>query len=290
VKACIPAYDIRTPEDLKETVDILERERGKYKIFAGGTDIMPLLQSDKLQDRQFLNIWNLQDLRGIRVADDKIVIGALTTHTEIKDHPVLKKEFPLLCQAASMIGARAIQNRGTIGGNIANSSPAADSCPPLLVYDAKIVLMSANGQRHIDYTRFHTGYKQIVLEPQELIFALELCRPAIQGYHYFKKIGARKAEAISKVCFAGVIEINEQEITNIRIALGSVAPMPLRCARTEAFLLNNKRSASLIKEAKEILSHEISPIDDIRSSRDYRITIASNLLAEFIDNAYSLFL
>jgi CO/xanthine dehydrogenase FAD-binding subunit len=242
---------------------------------------MVLLEAGKLEHRNYINIWNLKELRGVEVSDTQVVLGALTTYTEIQSHPVLRAEFPMLCQAASETGGLAIQNRGTLGGNIANASPAADSPPALLVYDAELELLSTSGSRKVPYKDFHTGYKQMNLQPQELLVRIRLPRSTNGLAHYYRKVGTRKAQAISKVCFAAVARTNEKLLTDIRIALGSVAPIPIRCVQTEA-ALRGQRVDSLRKPGKDALAREIVPIDDIRSTADYRIRVSLNLLDDFL--------
>jgi CO/xanthine dehydrogenase FAD-binding subunit len=157
----VPSYQLTTPAALDEVLALIGNEPGVWKPFAGGTDLMVLLEAGKLPHRNYVNIWPLKELRGIDVAHDYITVGALTTYTDVQTHPVLRAEFPMLCQAASETGGLAIQNRGTLGGNIVNASPAADSPPALLAYDAEIELVSSNGSRWIPYDGFHHGYKQM---------------------------------------------------------------------------------------------------------------------------------
>src|SRR6185369_197843 len=135
MRAYVPGYQLRTPTSLSDTLSMLASEPGVWKPFAGGTDLMVLLEAGKLTHRNYINIWRLDELRGINADSDHITLGALTTYTDIQANPILQNEFPMLCQAASETGGLAIQNRGTLGGNIVNASPAADSPPALLAYD-----------------------------------------------------------------------------------------------------------------------------------------------------------
>ena len=191
----------------------------------------------------------------------------------------------MLCQAAKETGGIAIQNRGTLGGNIVNGSPAADSPPALLAYDAEIELVSKAGARRIPYSKFHSGYKQMDIRPDELLSAIHLPRLRGDRIHYYRKVGTRKAQAISKICFAGVAEVKGNAVTRVRIALGSVAPIPIRCERTEAVLVDQSLNAETIERAASTLAAEIAPIDDIRSTRDYRLQVSSNLLRDFLARA-----
>src|SRR5947209_3285095 len=176
MRAYLPAYELILPATLKEALDVLARDNGIWKPFAGGTDLMVLLEAGKLLHKNYVNIWNLNELRGIEVNNDHITLGALTTYTEVREHPILREEFPMLCQAAKETGGVAIQNRGTLGGNIVNASPAADSPPALLAYDAELELVSKSGERRIEYSKFHVGYKQMDIRPDELLRAIHLRR------------------------------------------------------------------------------------------------------------------
>src|SRR5438093_8076458 len=229
MRAYIPSYRLISPASLSETLNVLGQDNGAWKPFAGGTDLMVLLESGQLPHKNYVNIWNLKELRGIEISDDRVTLGALTTYTEIQNHKTLREEFPMLCQAASETGGLAIQNRGTLGGNIVNASPAADSPPALLAYDAELELVSKGGSRTIRYSKFHTSYKQMDIRPDELLRAIRLPRTKNVLTHYYRKVGTRKAQAISKVCFAAIGHGAQGEIVDVRIALGSVAPIPIRC-------------------------------------------------------------
>jgi CO/xanthine dehydrogenase FAD-binding subunit len=284
LRAYLPEYDLRVPKNLSEALALLASEPGVWKPFAGGTDLMVLFEAGRLAHRKFFSIRHLPELRGIEVTPEHVTLGALTTYTEVQQNEVLRREFPMLCQAASETGGLAIQNRGTLGGNIANASPAGDSPPALLAYDAQLELVSKSGPRLIAYSEFHTGYKQMSLGAGELIRRIRLPRRGGPVHQYYRKVGTRKAQAISKVCFAGLARMNDASIGEIRLALGSVAPTPLRCARTEEVLKDQKIDASLIGAARAQLSKEIVPIDDIRSTSDYRLRVALNLLEDFLLN------
>ena len=195
----------------------------------------------------------------------------------------MQSEFPLLCSAARETGSIATQNRGTLGGNIVNASPAADSPPALLVYDADVELVSERGVRWLPYHGFHTGYKQMQIAPDELLRTIRLPRRAQQWKQYYRKVGTRKAQAISKVCFAGTARMENGIVRDIRIALGSIAPIVLRGVKTETVIRENKITPELIAAAMEILVPEIAPIDDIRSTARYRLRVAQNLLDEFLN-------
>jgi CO/xanthine dehydrogenase FAD-binding subunit len=282
MRAYVPSYQLISPANLGEALAVLARESGAWKPFAGGTDLMVLLEAGKLPHKNYLNIWNLSELRGIEVTHSHVTLGALTTYTEVQDHAILREEFPMLCSAAGETGGLAIQNRGTLGGNIVNASPAADSPPALLAYDADLELISAQGSRTVPYHSFHTGYKQMNMRPDELLRAIRLPRDTKRLAHYYRKVGTRKAQAISKVCFAGAARMDGDQIEDVRIALGSVAPVPIRCTQTEAALRGKQINGSTLTAAKAALKAEIVPIDDLRSTRDYRLRVSLNLLEDFV--------
>jgi CO/xanthine dehydrogenase FAD-binding subunit len=274
---------METPRDLGAALGQMAREAGVWKAFAGGTDLMVLLEAGKLAHRRFLNIASLRELRGIGVTPEGVTIGALATYTEVQRHEILAREFPLLCRAAAETGSVATQNRGTLGGNIANASPAADSPPALLVYGAEIEIVSERGARWVGYSGFHGGYKRMDLRSDELIRQIRLPR-AMNGWkQYYRKVGTRRAQAISKVCFAGAARMEDDRVTDIRIALGSVAPTVVRAMETEAVMRGERLTPAILQAAKEMLAREIAPIDDVRSTARYRRRVAGNLLAEFCE-------
>src|SRR5580700_2114118 len=187
----------------------------------------------KLSARKLVSIWNLPELRRIEVSADEIQIGAGCTYTDLCEHEVVNREFALLPSASRWTGGIANQNRGTIGGNIVNASPAADSLPALLVYDAELLLVSVRGERRLPYAGFHTGYKKTLLASDELVQDICLPRRFAGYFSHARKVGARYSQAISKVCIAALGLLGDGVVQDIRIALGSVAPVPLRLRETE---------------------------------------------------------
>jgi len=285
MRSYVPAYDLIAPRSLDEALMYLNREPGLWKPFAGGTDLMVLFEAGKLTHKRFLSIWNIPELNGIDETAEHVTLGALTTYTQVQANRTLQREFPLLCRAAMETGGIATQNRGTLGGNIVNASPAADSPPALLVYDASLELISAAGVRWVPYSTFHTGYKQMILRSDELLWRIHLPRVKRTRWQYYRKVGTRKAQAISKICFAGVADVADGAIGDIRIALGSVAPTVIRCVRTENLLRGQRLDTTTVKSAMAELVKEISPIDDVRSTARYRSRVAANLLEEFLTAA-----
>jgi len=276
-------YKLVSPGSLQSVLALLSAEPKQWLPIAGGTDVMVLYSAGKLPNRDLVSLWNIPELRQVEVLPNEIRVGAACTFTALRNHHFISREFSLLATAASWTGGIANQNRGTLGGNIANASPAADSLPALLVYDAELTLVSIRGERRLPYREFHTGYKQTALEPDELIRDISLPR-RFSGYiSYTRKVGARNAQAISKVCLAALGRIANRTIRDVHLALGSVAPTPLRLNETERMLSGKKVEPSLFEAARRTVAHEIRPIDDIRSTARYRAAVAGNLVVEFLE-------
>jgi CO/xanthine dehydrogenase FAD-binding subunit len=278
-------FELHAPDDVRAALELLAREPGQWRPFAGGTDVMVLLEAGKLPAARYLSLWHLRELRGITMTDTEIVIGALTTYTDILRSTAIQAECPLLGRAASETGGVATQNRGTIGGNIANASPAADTPPALLAYDASLDLISVRGTRRVAYDRFHRGYKQMDLAPDELIGAVRVARGRGGWRHGWRKVGTRRAQAISKVCFASILDVDSSAVVrDVRLAFGSVAPTVVRATRTEAALRGHTLGRASVAAACDALATDISPIDDLRSSARYRLHVARNLLEAFLSS------
>lgn len=276
----LDGFDLVTPASLDEALGLLASDHAA-RPFAGGTDLMVQLEAGRLRAARYVNLWGLSELRGITESPDGVTIGALTTYTDVRKSDALAREYPLLVRAAEETGGIATQNRGTIGGNIANASPAADTPPALLVYDAELELGSTAGTRRVPYAAFHTAYKQMNLAPGEIISRIRL--PRRTGWRdYYRKIGPRRAQAISKVCFAGSISMNGDTVRDVRVALGSVAPVVVRSVQVESVLRGKSIDDEAIAAAERALRSEIKPIDDLRSTAEYRLRVAANLLRQFL--------
>jgi len=275
-------YQLVAPDTLRAVVTLLAKEPGAWLPIAGGTDVMVQYAAGKLPARKLVSIWNLPELRRIEAMPDEIQVGAGCTYTDLRQHMIVEREFPLLASAAGWTGGIANQNRGTLGGNIVNASPAADSLPSLLAYGADLILASIRGERRVPYRSFHTDYKKTILASDELVRAVCLPRKFAGYFPYTRKVGARNAQAISKVCIAALGKAAHGVFEDVRIALGSVAPTPLRLAETEKVVNGKALDPSLLELAKETAAEEIKPIDDIRSTAKYRATVAANLVGEFL--------
>jgi CO/xanthine dehydrogenase FAD-binding subunit len=275
-------YELVTPASLRGALDDLARHPGA-RPFAGGTDLMVVLEAGHLPAGRYVSLQNCHELVGIdETPDGGVAIGALCTYTEIRKSALVAGRYPMLRLAAGETGGLATQNRGTIGGNIANASPAADTPPALLVYEAELELVSSSGTRRVPYQSFHRGYKKMDLAPGELIARVHLPPRAGSWRDYYRKVGTRRAQAISKVCFAGSILMEADVVADARIALGSVAPTVVRATLTEDLLRGKRLDDAAIAVAEKALASEIAPIDDIRSTARYRARVAGNLLREFL--------
>ena len=280
MRSFLPDYSLVAPSSLNDVLALLSTSPS-IRPFAGGTDLMVLLEAGKLPEGAYVGLWKLHELRGIEDHGGTIAIGALTTYTDIAQHPLLQATWPLLCRAAVETGGVATQNRGTIGGNIANASPAADTPPVLIVYDAELEIVSARGSRRVPYDRFHTGYKKMDLGADELIARIHLPKRPSEWRQYYRKVGTRRAQAISKVCLAVAADIAATGlVSDVRIAVGSVAPTVVRARNAEAALRGRQITDATIAAAEAAVSTDIAPIDDVRSTARYRSRVASALVRE----------
>jgi len=275
-------HELVAPGSLEAVLDLLASSPGQWTPIAGGTELMVAFAAGRLSADKLVSLWGVRELRFIDTQPDSIVIGAGTTFTDLRTDPRIAAEFPLLDKAAAWIGAIANQTRATLGGNLVNGSPAADSSPALLVYDADIELISVRGKRRMPYREFHTGYKQNAMTAEELMLAVHLPRRFSQHRQYLRKVGTRRAMAISKVALGATAQMRDSVIAEIRVAAASLAPFPARLYQTEAALLDKTLHANVIESARRALLAEAQPIDDIRSNALYRKHIGANLLEEFL--------
>ena len=275
-------FELVSPGTLGAVLTLLAAEPGAWTPIAGGTEVMVAYAAGRLRQRHFVNIFGLPELTSIEVGPDAIAIGAGVTYGAIRRHAGIAEHLPLLARAAGWTGSIANQNRGTLGGNLANGSPAADSPPALLVYDAELEVVSAGGTRRIACADFFTGYKRNALHPGELLRAIHVALPAPGTRQYLRKVGTRQALAVSKLALAATARLEGGTIADARIALASVSHAPVRALATEAMLRGRTPGPELQAEACRTLTAEIAPLDDIRSTARYRTQVAANLLAEFL--------
>lgn len=268
MRTAISRLELLQPRSLQDALRML-RDEGPLTPLAGATDLYVALNFGTLENTRFLNLWGLHPLRRVTQREDMLRIGALATYTALRRSRLVRRRLPILVSAAREVGGVQIQNRGTLGGNVANASPAGDTLPVLAVAEAIVVLRSADGERRIPFGEFYTGYRASVRRPDELIVAFEI--PEIHGRQWFRKVGTRAAQAISKVVMAAV------RGPRTRIALGSVAPTVIRLPRVERALSDG----GSVEDALRQLDEDIQPIDDLRSTAAYRRDVAANLLRRF---------
>jgi CO/xanthine dehydrogenase FAD-binding subunit len=280
---------IESPRSLADAFAALARSKADDLLtpIAGGTDVMVRITGEIGEPPvRLLDLWRLDELRGITVDGGAISLGALTTYTEIRRSAHCREHLPALVEAAATIGAAQIQNRGTIGGNIANASPAGDTLPVLLALDAEVVVGGPRGERVFAANEFWVAYRKTALAPDELILRVRI--PVAGGREArFRKIGTRRAQAISKVVMA--VAWNESDgdkaWRDVRVALGSVADRPIRSAAAEEALEGRPPTVETADAAAAALAGAITPIDDVRSTADYRRTVAARVLHRIVRDA-----
>ena len=273
---------VHSPATLNEAYALLSQRADALKVIAGGTDVMVLMNARVLESSEFLDIWRIDELRGITDENDFLRVGALTTYTQLIRSPLIQRYAPALVSASRTVGAVQIQNRGTIGGNVVNASPAGDTLPVLAAYNAEVEIGSARGTRRIGFNEFYTGYRRTMLQADELVLAVRLPKLAEGELDFFWKVGTRRAQAISKTVVAARAKMNRDTLERIAIGIGSVAPTVIRARRTEQLLAGAKLTPALIEDARRLVAREISPITDLRSTEHYRRTVTGNVLVKFL--------
>jgi CO/xanthine dehydrogenase FAD-binding subunit len=286
MRSDVAQFDLSAPPSLDAVLAQLAAEPGKHTPIAGGTELMVALNTGRLTQHTLVSIHHLKELRFLRADTDAIHIGAGATFTDIRRSSEIAADLPLLIQSASWTGTIANQNRATLGGNICNASPAADTPPALLAYGATITLISKAGKRTLPYTEFHLSYKKTVLRPDELVYSVSVPRDFAGYRQYIRKVGTRNALAISKIALAGLSRLDGNKITDIRLGAASLTDRPVRCSATEAALLGKsvgpEHVDATVRAGRAALASETHTIDDIRSTAKYRAAVAGNLLEEFL--------
>ena len=278
---------VESPRTLADAYSLLADAEPPWRPIAGGTDVMVQITGEIGEPpARLIDIWRINELHGIARVGESIVLGALTTYTDIRRSPICREHLPVLVEAAATIGAAQIQNRGTLGGNVANASPAGDTLPVLLALDAEIVVGSARGERTVAAAAFWAAYRQTAMAPDELVLRVRIPTPPGREVR-FRKIGTRRAQAISKVvlALAWSEEAAGSPWRDVRLALGSVAATPIRGAATEAVLEGAVPTAALADRAAEALTGELNPIDDVRSTAEYRRAVAARVVRRLIVEA-----
>ncbi len=276
------AHEMIAPGSLSAVLELLAAAPGEWTPIAGGTELMVAHAAGRLGVHRLVSLWGIPDLRFVNTTTESIIVGAGATFRDLRVHAGIAAQLPLLAEAASWIGSIANQSRATVGGNLVNGSPAADSSPALLVYDAEIEFRSVRGSRRVAYSSFHTGYKRNAMAPDELLYAIHLPLRFAHHRQYLRKVGTRRAMAISKVALAATALLENGSLREIRLAAASLAPFPARLYGTEAALLGKSIDAYTVQFSRAALLAEAKPIDDIRSTAEYRSCVAANLLEEFL--------
>ncbi len=268
--------EVHTARSLREALELLSTGR-RFKVIAGGTDLIVQLRSGALPKTDLLDISHIDELRYIRYEDGILRIGALATFINIYKSDLVRRYAPILSEAAFTVGSFQIMNKGTIGGNVVNASPAADSLPPLYVLDAEVVIAGPRGERVVGIKDFYKGYKKLDLREDELVIEVRF-RPPGDGYtgHFFKH-GLRRGDAIAVVNGAVLVNIGDDStVRDARISLGAVAPTVVRSPSAERLLTGSRLTKDVMWRAAEAVLRDISPIDDIRGSAAYRRELSVN--------------
>lgn len=283
MKGDVSVLRVSRPSSLDEALALLASEKPPLPL-AGGTDVFVGINDGRPRAPWFLDLSALEkSLRFIRNDKAGLTLGAMTTYTDLRRSKVIAKVAPVLAAVAKDVGALAIQNRGTIGGSLGNASPASDPAPVLMALEGHVLLASEKGERSVPLHEFFLGYRKTALRPGELITAVVLPHAANEGWrHWYRKVGTRRAQAISKVVIAGATHVRRGVVEGARISFGSVAATTVRARNVEAALLGETLSPAVIAKAQDALSKDVTPIDDIRSTADYRLHVSRNLLAAML--------
>jgi len=280
-------FELLQPRSLQETLEMKKNYREKAKVLAGGTDLLVLLKDGKLKADTVMSLSGVSDLKFIRSQDGGVMLGTLASHRDVALSPLVRQHFPDLAEACSQVGAIQIQNLGTVGGNICNASPAADAAPPLLLMDALLTLASSRGERRVPIQEFFLGPRQTILEPDEILKEIFLPRVAGRRGATYLKLGRREAMEIAIVGIGAAVHLNgsDQVVSECRIAMGSVAPTPVRARPAELLVNNKEMTKELIDEVAAVAAEAARPISDVRASAEYRLDMIRVLCRRAIDMA-----
>jgi carbon-monoxide dehydrogenase medium subunit len=281
----MPIKEYFKPDNFEQVQELIMSSPIPVKVSAGCTDITIQLSQQASPPTRLISLKNIRELGGIRESEDgDIFIGATVCHADIAQSPLLLRLFPALAKASGLVAAPSIRNMGTIGGNICNASPSADTAPPLLAYDAKAIIQHSAGERIIPVDKMFVGPSVSILKTGEVLKGFVL-KPQNGLIADFEKLGIRKAMEIALVNVCIALQVNKSNVcTKIRIALGAVAPTPMRAQKAEAKMTDKKISHALIKETAETAIREIAPITDIRASAGYRTKMVGALIEKILHN------
>jgi len=271
----LPKMDYVAPSSLKEALHLLKKYKGKAKVLAGGTDLIPKLKKRMVKAEMVIDLNRIPGLSGIRLQKDGLHIGGLTRLAEIKESRLVREKAPVLVQAIGVMASPPIRNRGTLGGNLCTASPAADTAPPLLVLNALVRLQNTNGKRVVPIFEFFKGPQDTFRKPDEML--TEVIVPVQKGRSAFLKLGRRKAFTLSVVSAAAFARVRGGKFEDVRLALGAVAPTPIRSRKVEEALRGKEVNEENIARAAELVKGEVRPIGDVRASEEYRREMSSVL-------------
>jgi len=259
-----------SPKTKEEVLEILKQKKSEACLVAGCSNILPYIKDKKLPAKLLLDISGIEELNYVKESEGEIYIGAGTTISDLINSKIIREECNILYQVAEEFADPTIRNSATIGGNLADASPAADVAPPLLVLDAVLEVESMDGKREISLKNFFVSPRKTVLHDDEIITSIKIKNDSINKKGCFIKLGLRQAMAISLATVALILEVKKDKVADVRIAMGSIAPIPLRLIKVEEFLKNKKIDDELIEEAVKKVREEVKPIGDVRASAEYR--------------------
>lgn len=282
----ISRLPVTSVSSLSQAYALLAKRPAGLRVLAGGTDLMVQLNARVALDSfgHVLDIWNVGELRSIERSADKLLIGALATYSDLIRSPLVGESFPALAEVSREVGAWAIQNRGTLGGNVCNASPAGDTLPLLLAADARFVLGGPRGERVVAASEFFVGYRKTALGADELLLRVEV--PVLDSQRgeklIYRKVGTRRAQSVSRTILAVRATSDGRRLSGVRVAAGCVAPIPLRCRRVEAAAEGRQLDQGVIAAARAALDQDIQPISDVRGSAEYRRRASANVLERLL--------
>lgn len=281
MKRSLDGYGVIRPRTLTEARAALGGEEPIVPL-AGGTALMARIEAGTLAPATLLDLSAVEELRQPIAVNGALTLPALATFRDARHHAEIRRRWPLLATASAAVGALGVQSRATWAGNVAHASPAAAGVPALMAYDTEVELAGPQGSRRVPLAQFYRGYKQTALKPCELIAALHVSPPPEGRREYYRKVAARRFQAIAKTLMAGWLLMEGKRVTDLRLVFGAVAPFTLRATATEQVLRGEELDERRIAIAVKAMQDEIKPIDDLRSTAHYRRVVSGNLLREFL--------
>lgn len=285
-----PRFVLHQPTTLEQTLDMLANNRTDVRVLSGGTDLVPRMRAGVLEVGHLVSLNRVAGLSKITfLPDDGLVIGCNTRLSDVADDDNVRAHYPGLAYACSVMATHQVRNMGTVAGNLANAAPSADTAVPLLAYNAALVVVERGGRRHIPLTEFFEGPGQTVLEPFEMIEAIRVPSPPRRSGSVYMRISERSKVDIAAVGVAGFMSLDlDGVIIGARLALGSVAPTPVRCSEAEAMLMEQTPDQGMLRRAAAACVRAARPIDDVRASAAYRRKMVQVLSERVIMQCYQM--